>query len=145
MTPDSITAYILRSFEHVEVASAYGDVFFFYNPTEGGANEIYFATLKVTDNDLDRASGLDRMGAFRLNMGVNRSTFMGLFGAHSKSEAEAYDYSEVNRLLPHPVYGGANWVCVLNPTATTFEEKVAPLIREAYDRAVRQYHSRNKG
>ena len=132
MTPDSISDYILRSFEHVAVASAYGDVFFFYNPSEGGANEIYFATIKVSDNDLDRASGLDRMGAFRLNMGVDHSTFLALFGAHRKAEADAYDYSEVNKLLPHPVYGGANWVCVLNPTAATFEEKIAPLIKEAF-------------
>lgn len=144
MTPDSISDYILRSFEHVAVASAYGDAFFFYNPSEGGANEIYFATLKVTDNDLDRASGLDRMGAFRLNLGVNRSTFVELFGAHRTQAPVSYDYTQVNKLLPHPVYGGANWVCVLNPTAATFEEKIAPLIKEAYDRAVRQYHSRRK-
>ena len=149
MTPASISDYILRSFEHVEVASAYGDMFFFFNPTEGGPNEIYFATVKVSDNDLDKSSGLDRLGAFRLNMGVRHATFAGLFGAGwSQDEAGGgtteYDYSLVNKLLPHPVYGGANWVCVLNPTAATFEGSIAPLLREAYDRAVWQYHNRRR-
>lgn len=147
MTPASISDHILRTFEHVEVASAYGDLFFFYNPTPDGPNEIYFATVKVRDNDLDRASGLDRLGAFRLNMGVRRKTFVALFGKDRSADDAVcdqsdYDYSEVNRLLPHPVYGGANWICVLNPTATTFEHEVAPLLAEAYERAVWQFHNR---
>lgn len=149
MTPASISDYILRTFEHVEVASAYGDLFFFYNPSAGEPNEIYFATVKASDNDLDKASGLDRMGAFRFNMGVRRATFVGLFGATRSADeqaglAQGYDYGQVNTLLPHPVYGGANWVCVLNPTAATFEEKIAPLLKEAYERAVWQYHNRRQ-
>lgn len=148
MTPVTISDYILGAFEHVEVASAYGDLFFFYNPTKDGPNEIYFATVKVSDNELDRASGLDRPGAFRLSMGVRRATCEALFGGAGSSDrpggAADYDYSEANRLLPHPVYGGANWVCVLNPTAATFEERVAPLLREAYERAVWQYHNRRR-
>lgn len=149
MTPASISDYILRTFEHVEVASAYGDLFFFYNPSQGGPNEIYFATVKVSNNDLDKASGLDRLGAFRFNMGVRRATFVKLFGASRSadkqgSQATAHDYSQVNTLLPHPVYGGANWICVLNPTVATFEETIAPLLKEAYDRAVWQYHNRRQ-
>ena len=147
MTPASISDYILRTFEHVEVASAYGDLFFFYNPSEGGPNEVYFATVKVTNNDLDKASGLDRMGAFRFNMGVRRATFVALFGASRSADRQAgqppeYDYGQVNTLLPHPVYGGANWICVLNPTSATFEAKIVPLLKEAYDRAAWQYHNR---
>jgi hypothetical protein len=150
MTPASISDYILRTFDHVEVASAYGDMFFFYNPAPAGPNEVYFATVKVSDHDLDKASGLDRLGAFRLNLGVRRATFVSLFGANrgaatSPGIAQKYDYSEVNRLLPHPVYGGANWICVLNPTAATFEQNVAPLIAEAYARAVWQYTHRRGG
>lgn len=149
MTPASISDYILRTFENVEVVSAYGDLFFFYKPVPDSPNEIYFATVKVSDNDLDHASGLDRLGAFRLSMGVRRSTFVKLFGTagaldEAGNQAGTIDYGQVNRLLPHPVYGGANWVCVLNPTAATFEEKLAPLLSEAYDRAVWQYHHRRR-
>ncbi len=146
MTQDAIIAYVLDNFDHVQVASAYGDVFFFYNPVPESTNEIYFATLKVSDNDFDQSSGLNRMGAFRLNMGVHRRTFTELFGSMQDvkraNEENRYDYSAVNELLPHPLYSGAAWVCILNPRQATFDEAVAPLLREAYARAVWQYENR---
>jgi hypothetical protein len=146
MTQDAITYYILDNFADVRSASVYGDVFFFYNPAPEGPNEIYFATLKVSDNDFDQASGLNRMGAFRLNMGVRRSTFVRLFGSMQAvaraNEEGVYDYSAVNELLPHPLYAGAAWVCILNPSRATFDERVAPLLGEAYERAVWQYEHR---
>jgi hypothetical protein len=37
--------------------------------------------------------------------------------------------------MPHPVYAPQGWVCVLNPSAETFE-RVKPLLREAYEIAV---------
>lgn len=146
MTQDAIVSFILERFADVKTASVYGDVFFFYNPASEGPNEIYFATLKVSDNDFDQASGLNRMGAFRLNMGVHRSTFVRLFGSMQEvaraNEENAYDYSAVNELLPHPLYAGAAWVCILNPSRATFDERVAPLLDEAYDRAVWQDRNR---
>jgi hypothetical protein len=33
--------------------------------------------------------------------------------------------------MPHPVYGRNHWVCVLNPSDSTFES-VKPLLAEAY-------------
>ncbi len=35
----------------------------------------------------------------------------------------------VDRLLPHPVYGRMHWVCVLNPSAATFES-LRPCLRK---------------
>ena len=113
----------------------------------GGANEVYFATVKVSDHDLDKASGLDRLGAFRLNIGVGRDTFVSLFGSRwsqdfPRSGADDLNYGEVNVLMPHPVYAGANWVCIVNPSKATFDELVVPLLDEAYRRAVRQFQNK---
>lgn len=40
--------------------------------------------------------------------------------------------------MPHPVYGKTYWVCLLNPSETTFEAMKA-LLAEAYDMAVTRY------
>jgi len=39
--------------------------------------------------------------------------------------------------MPHPVYGKMYWVCVLNPSAETFET-VKGLLAEAYEAGMRQ-------
>jgi hypothetical protein len=36
--------------------------------------------------------------------------------------------------MPHPVYGKMYWVCVINPSAETFEA-IRPLLAESYARA----------
>ena len=43
--------------------------------------------------------------------------------------------------MPHPVYGPNHFVCVLNPGDTTFET-VKPLLREAYEIAVKRAQQR---
>jgi predicted DNA-binding protein (MmcQ/YjbR family) len=49
-----------------------------------------------------------------------------------------HDFTALDRLMPHPVYGRNHWVCVLNPSEATFET-LKPLLEEAYDRAVERY------
>src|SRR5207302_8521100 len=90
-----------------------------------------FATIVTKDyGDFDSASELDRPGVFRLNIGVSKETHAPLFGANAE-----HDFTALDQLMPHPVYGRNHWVCVLNPSAATFET-LKPLLREAYDRAV---------
>ena len=38
-----------------------------------------------------------------------------------------HDFSQRDRILPHPVYGWMCWIAVLNPSHETFEE-VKPLL-----------------
>jgi Family of unknown function (DUF6194) len=47
----------------------------------------------------------------------------------------------VDQLMPHPVYAPQSWVCVLNPSETTFQA-VRPLLAEAYELAVRRHAKR---
>lgn len=142
----SIPQYILDTFDGVYAVDAWGDTFFFYNPGRAQPDEFYFATLKNKDDDYDRFSDLDRPSVFRLNIGIGKAGFRALFGAPPRRGTEgdagpSYDFTALDRLLPHPVYGRQYWVCVLNPSAATFEA-VKPLLAEAYDRAVAKYAQR---
>jgi hypothetical protein len=139
MDEASITQYITDTFAGVEMATALGYTFFFYGPDR----KLPFATLATQDNDYDRASHLDRPGVFRLNIGVERDTYRSLFGPQPSAPGAAgvvdtgHDFTVLDRLLPHPVYAPQSWVCVLNPSAETFQT-VRPLLTEAYEKAVRR-------
>ena len=101
----------------------------------------------------DQFSNLNRPSVFRLNIGVGKQTFHTLFGEptlppYGSSKIESgntssdYDFTALNQLLPHPVYGRMYWVCILNPSDETFETKVLPLLVEAHEMAVSKYKKR---
>ena len=133
-----ITRYIVATFADVETAEAQGYTFFFY----GAERKLPFATLATADNPYDSASKLDRPSVFRLNIGVSKDTYGTLLGprpARVGAEgvvATGHDFTILDQLLPHPVYAPQSWVCVLNPSAATFEHIVEPLLAEAYAIAV---------
>jgi hypothetical protein len=128
MNEAAIVKYIAETFEGVEVTEASGDYYFFYDPER----MFPFATL-VTGDRHDQFSNLDRPGVFRLNVGVGKQTFQSLFPS---PDAE-YDFTALDRIMPHPVYGKMYWLCVLNPGATTFET-VQKLLAEAYEMSVQK-------
>ena len=155
MDETSITQYITDTFVGVDVVVAsqdagspevaWGDTFFFYDPdrTLPPDRRFPFATIVTKDyGDFDSASNLNRPGVFRLNIGVSRETSRALFGAEPPRAAadddgeRGHDFTALDQLLPHPVYGRQYWVCVLNPSAATFQAVVRPLLAEAYDLAV---------
>jgi hypothetical protein len=147
MNEASITQYITTTFDGVHPVDAWGDTFFFYNPGRKLPDEIYFATLKSNDDDYDNASDPNRPSVFRLNIGVSKGAYRSLFGAPpSRHDADAaagagHDFTALDQLLPHPVYARQYWVCVLNPSAATFQA-LQPLLAEAYGLAVRKYAKR---
>ncbi len=123
MTEDDITQHLIDMLGggHFEVAD--DNTFFFH----GADNKFPFATIVTKDNEFDSASNLNRPGVFRLNMGVSKETFRGLFG---EAEPSGIDNTALDRLMPHPVYARMYWVSVINPSAATFET-VKPLLAEA--------------
>ncbi len=147
MNETSITQSITATFASVQPVDAWGDTFFFYNLDRQRAAEIYFATLKSKDDEYDNTSNLNRPGVFRLNIGISKATYRTLFGApparadSDETVETRYDFTVLDQLLPHPVYGRMLWVCVLNPSAATFQA-VQPLLAEAYDLAVKKYAKR---
>jgi hypothetical protein len=134
----AIIHYITHTFADVETTTAYDYTFFFY----GAERTLPFATLATVDNAYDRVSNLDRPGVFRLNIGVRKPTFQALFGTDSV-DASAYDFTALDTIMPHPDYATQSWICVLNPSDTTFQHTVQPLLAEAYDRAVQRHLRRH--
>ena len=139
MDQDAIRRYVASTYEGVEVTIAskengapdvsWGDTFFICDPHGDlpQPKQFPFATIVTQDyGDFDNRSNLDREGVFRLNIGVSKETFERLFPS-----TEGFDFSTLDVVMPHPVYGANHWVCVLNPSDPTFED-VKPLIAEAY-------------
>jgi hypothetical protein len=144
-----ITQYLLDTFAGVRAVTAWGDTFFFYNPTpDDHPDEFYFATLKSADDEYDIASNLNRPGAFRLNIGIGKDSFFALFPARPARPGpegnfdDSYDFTALDRLMPHPVYGRQYWVCVVNPSAETFAS-LRPLLDEAYALATAKYDKKS--
>ena len=126
---------------------AWGETSFFYNPGQALPRGVYFATLKAKDGDNDRASNLSRPLVFRLNIGISKPTYRSLFGPPPARPAAGgivdtgHDFTALDALLPHPVYGWMAWISVLNPSLATFES-VKPLLAEAHGMAAAKFRKR---
>lgn len=123
--PDAaaITAHITETFEGVDVVTAGGGTFFSCDPEKHWPN---FATLVTTD-EFDQFSNLDRPDVFRLNIGLSPASYKAAVGGQDDP-----DFTELDRIRPHPVYARQRWVSILNPSWPTFEKAVKPLLAEAY-------------
>jgi hypothetical protein len=152
MDQETIVQYIIDTFTGLDIlrptdGPGAGDSFFYYDPKRDldPARRMPFATIVVKDyGEFDNTSKLDRPGVFRLNIGVSRDTFRALFGyapGEEHTESAAHDFAALDRIMPHPVYAPQLWVCVLNPSAETFET-VKPLLAEAYAIVTKRYASR---
>jgi hypothetical protein len=128
MDEAAITQYLTSTFGGIQSVVAPGATFFFSTADR----KMPFATI-VTSDAYDRFSNLDRPAVFRLNFGVSKETFRGLFGAGTE---ENHDFAALDRIMPHPVYGGMFWVCVLSPSPATFEQG-KPLLAEAHERSLK--------
>jgi hypothetical protein len=145
MNEASVIQYITGRFERVETFTneETGDNFFFCDPER----KFPFATL-VTNDNYDSFSNLNRPSIFRLNIGISKQTFLSLFGTRPSrspegdATGESYDFTALDQLMPHPVYGRMYWVCVLSPSDATFEVVVKPLLAEAYEMDASKYAKR---
>ncbi|GHO69943.1 hypothetical protein KSC_088350 [Ktedonobacter sp. SOSP1-52] len=154
MNESEISQYIIGTFEGVDVVVASGDSFFFYNPDSNVPPDHRFPFVTLVTSDInDQFSNLNRPSVFRLNIGISKQTFRSLFdepshpsgrdsAAISGENSSDYDFTALDQIMPHPVYGRMLWVCVLNPSEETFETKVRQLLAEAYDLAVSKHKRR---
>ena len=151
MNPAAITEFITSKFTGVKVVeassangapeAAWGDIFFIYDPDDNlpPQRQFPFATIVVKDYPgFDEASNLNRPGIFRLNLGLNKDTFRAALRSTPENQGTVdeseviHDFAAIDRLMPHPVYGTQSWICILNPSPTTFHEQVETLIEAAY-------------
>lgn len=149
MDASSIALHISSTFADVYPLAAWGETSFFYNPCQQLPRGVYFATIKDKDGENDRASDLNRPDVFRLNIGISKSTYRSLFGLQPTRPSAGgvvetgHDFTALNQLTPHPVYGWMSWVSVLNPSTSTFET-IKPLLLEAHGLAVSKFAKRMK-
>lgn len=137
--PATIVSHIRETYPETDVLESGGTWFFSLDPDRHFPN---YATI-VTNNDYDDGSDLDREGVFRLNLGLTRPTFERLVG-DALDPAAPPDYTAIDTLLPHPTYAAQLWISILNPSVTTFQNVVIPLIAEAHDRLAAQRARREK-
>jgi hypothetical protein len=142
MTVDELDR-LIRRYDGVHVLEAQGDLFHLYDPAADLPPERQqpFATI-VTGDHYERVSRLDEPGAWRLNLGLTKATYTGLFGV-PPTERDAdwalvsdHDYAARDTLMPHPFYASQYWVAIVTPTAL---DPLLPLITEAYEFAARKY------
>ena len=129
------------------MVEAWGETSLFYNPGNQLPRGVYFATVKSKDGENDRASNLDRESVFRLNIGTTKPLFLERFGPPPPRPAKGmhiegnWDFTALDRLTPHPVYGWMSWVSILNPSDASMID-LEPLLDAAYQKAVTAFDKR---
>jgi hypothetical protein len=140
LTVEDIAAKILTLDEGLVFDKNWGERALFYNPRRALKKGIYVATFKERDGPNDGASKLDRGGIFRLNLGLSKASYFALFGfpptrpAAGKTVDTEHDFSALDTLTPHPVYGWMSWVAIINPSRDILDE-LMPLIVETVEAA----------
>ena len=121
-------------------AYTWGDRFFFAGPDR----KHPFATIVGHDiPDFDSRSRLDRPGFHRLNIELGRAEFRRVFGYGPEefgAHQDSIDFSQPDRLVPHPAYAVQGWASIVNPGPATAAE-VARLLEHARSRSA----ARQKG
>jgi hypothetical protein len=149
MSTDDISVYLMQTFPGLNVVDAWGEKSFFYNPEGLLKRGIYFCTIKEKDGANDKASNLTRTNFFRVNFGISKETFVGLFHTVPKRPAQggviigSYDFTALDILTPHPVYGWMAWVSILNPSQDSLSS-LQDLLVESYQLACKKYHKKKK-
>jgi hypothetical protein len=122
---------------------AWGDAFFYYAPDgEMPRNVQPYGTVVTKNYPDDATSDLDPVGRWRVNVHVGRARAAELTGGVEPGPGEpATPPDTADVVLPHPVYGAAGWIAVVNPGPATGETVLA-LLRDAHDAARARFERR---
>jgi hypothetical protein len=116
---------------------AWGDAFFYYAPDGQMPRTVQpYGTIVTKNYPDDAASDLDPAGRWRVNVHVDRATF------HELTIDVAVDPATPDVVQPHPVYGSAGWIAVVNPGRET-GDTVFRLLREAHEAARARFNRRS--
>lgn len=108
---------------------AWGDLFFYEAPDGVLPPGQPFATVVTKDYPDEPSSGLDRPGAFRVNVGASAHEVAVWTDASAGVGRTATDI-----VLPHPTYAAQGWLCVVDPGPRTAED-LRSLLTSAHARA----------
>ncbi|MHA2936889.1 DUF6194 family protein [Vibrio sp. RC27] len=149
MSPESIVQAIISEFDGVVPKTSWGETSLFYNPGNLLPNGVYFCTIKEKNGDNDKSSQLDRDSVFRVSIGVGPSNYESYFGEKPKRPAKGCivntgnDFTQLDTLMPHPIYAWMSWVQILSPSKASFEN-ILPLIRDAHANAVVKFNKKEQ-
>ena len=144
LSDEEILETLLDRYPGTLALDSWGETSIFYNPGRKLPRGVYFATLKKKDGENDRASMLDRPDIFRFNVGTSKALFVERFGPPpSRPRAGGvveggWDFTLIDRLTPHPVYGWMSWVAINNPSGSSFGG-MRDLIDAAYEKAIASF------
>jgi hypothetical protein len=117
----------------------YGERAVFYNPGGEAPLGVILAAVKDRDGPNDRSANLARPGVYRFAFGMRRESFARRFGERPARprkggviELPGYDPTQLDELMPHPVYGWMSWVQILAPTRGSFDS-LHPLLAESLE------------
>jgi hypothetical protein len=142
--PADVIDAVVSAFPGLAPKRSWGETSLFYNPDGSLPHGVYFSTVKQQDGVNDKASSLDRPGVFRLSFGLPAGDYEALFGprparpAKGGCVATGHDFTAVDELMPHPVYGWMGWVQILSPSRRSFAE-IQPLLSAGYESVVQKY------
>jgi hypothetical protein len=149
LSVEEVINYITTEFDGIVSHKTWGEFSFFYNLGYKLPKGVYFCTIKEKDGENDKASHLNRAGIFRLNFELPSEEFIARFGSKPSRPRKgcaiqgSWDFTQIDRLTPHPIYGWMGWVAVLNPSSKTFEQ-CKPLLQLAYNKSIEGYSRRVK-
>ncbi|MDF1684197.1 MAG: DUF6194 family protein [Legionellaceae bacterium] len=143
MTIDELIQRIQLKYTLLSENYNWGERGLFYNPENKFPKGAYVLTFKEKDGKHDASSNLNADGKYRLNLKISKATFLSLFknlpirpAAGGVIEGD-YNFSALDTVMPHPIYGWMTWVCVVNPTPETIDWMESQgLFEEAYQAAV---------
>lgn len=138
MTPDDVRAYVEGLGGVLTLAPgpgdgtpelAWGDLFFYEAPDGVVPPGQPFATVVTKDYPGEPASGLDRPGSFRVNVGASAEELARWAGPPGGLPPTATDV-----VMPHPTYAAQGWLCVVDPAGGSWDALRA-LLSSAHARA----------
>jgi Family of unknown function (DUF6194) len=132
--------YLEATAESGAPESNWGNRFFYVGPDRVRP----FATIVLRDMPgFDEDSNLERPGVFRLNIDLGRDEFQRQFGyppAKLADHRSGIDFTQLDRLMPHPMYGRQAWASIINPS--TRRPDIDQLISQAHGRAAQRANRR---
>jgi hypothetical protein len=145
VSPDSIIELLTSELSGVVPKSSWGETSLFYNPGKLLPNGVYFCTIKEKNGDNDKSSELDRDAVFRVSIGVGKTNYEQHFGVKPKRPEKGgiintgHDFTKLDELMPHPIYGWMSWAQILSPSKASFDS-ILPLIKDAHASAVIKFN-----
>jgi hypothetical protein len=126
---------------------SWGDSFFYYAPDGVVPATQPFATIVTKDYPGEPSSGLDRPGAYRVNVNAGKEPFRRLTGHEPRGPADpstepVHDPTAVDVVMAHPVYGELGWLAVVDPGPRT-DVVVRELLETAYRLARTRFERRH--